>query len=757
MDLSEEKESYDMQPQQPLTQQQVMEDLRLLQGRMREMQKWAKSAADQTHEDKIRIRTLEQQLETAKTSQGAKSQLEPQALGGMEISASNSHDSSSSAPSRIPAGTEISATDSQDSSSSAPSKYTTSRLNAIRKSREAQEAAFRKRFVHSTKHDQSGTIAHQQRIEELTKNIKELEEEMKKLQAEKVQTRDESLGIVQKLKYLTLSNEADRKRFQVELNKKDKTIAELEAESKEFEQIIEESYKERENLQTALHRSSQNIQSLASQVKIISLTNKRIEERDKDLLAQLSDFKRREEVLQGKVRDLQIGTAQTHLEDLEESHAVIRQLESIVNDLQKDGEEDILEREALLDRESDWKEQVTILEEENTQLESSLQLAEKNLSEQVSKEKSALWSKKIELFLEQNGKKQLGDLLELQENEILRISSELEDVKKSQQPKILMEETRNGNTAIELMKSKRSIQQLHSIIGDLQEEAQDEQNKVEGFLSRDKEYEEEIVSLRNEIGMMKLSEQDASELIREDGQEDWEEREDHTRVNLEPQIEQSENNLEELIQSDELYVAPEMFIKEKEHLSPSGLSNIADSDQWISEILLLRSEIRWLKKALQINTAQPQEPVVALNESIECDYAFEDNCSDDEALKEGNDDSSLRQISDINNKSRQRRTLSKDIVVLRQDLSQLTVALQKSHILFESHSNDVVVSRRHSNDSFELEEINHSEDDLSIDSGFEEEINLLRTEVGRMYQRRNMEHVAYGDLPSSSDTLRNEM
>jgi hypothetical protein len=552
---SEEKHETSSVPvQQPLNQQQVLQHLQLLQERMGTMQGWAKGLSDQAQQDKLKIQTLEKQLEAAKTLQWAK---QPMKEG------ESSSTSKSSSPS---------------------TKLSTPRLEQIRKTREEQETALRIQFTHSAEHHQEFDDGNQA---ELTQNLQALQQEIEGLQAEKKEAQDECIQLARKCKELTRSIQEETLQHAKESSDNQATNTKLQEESKVFEQLIEDSYEERESLQKALTTSAQNMQSLDSKVKSMAAAAKTLEERDQSLSAQLAESQKKEQELLEQLQSFKVQQTLEELSDVEEHELIeesyeereslqqalttsaqnMRSLDSEVKSMaaaaktlkdrdqslsaqlakSQKKEQELLERlhksqvqqtlEALadveeheqhiqnleelvedleekvagkqgtsLERESEWGTEVAFLKGEVERLHQEIQEEQKKRIEEINEDEKIVMAIEAKFLEGENHKRLQSELLEIQETNILCLQSALADLQGEDVSGVVGEsEPQEGATINrrsmleELNKSQDSIRNLNNIIGNLQEDAEDGEEEVEALLDKEELYKEEIAQLQAEV------------------------------------------------------------------------------------------------------------------------------------------------------------------------------------------------------------------------------------------------------------------
>lgn len=639
---------------QSLSQEQILNHLETLQNKIRTMQSWANGAAEQAKQDKLKIKTLEQQLAASKTLEWAKQ---------------------SSASEGDSMGTEASSSESK--------RYTNPRLEQIRKAREAREATFRQRFSAAEKKSEtiigSGAEQDQVKVLELSQKVKELELQidLEKSNAEKEKAARELAESAYSESEIQLQNK---------LNGKERIIVNLQQESEELEQIVEESFEEREKLQKTL-------QALEAQVKELAQALVLSEEKEKLQTAELLDFEKSKKELQNEVNSLQklqqsmdeketmissfaskieelresgekledeieqlrplreinaslieklsIATrkvelleseveerqklhqimetkdkSQTeelmnlrssinglqvdqnrindstadeayYLEELENSQEVIRKLQSIVDKLQAEAKEDLKEREALLARESIWAEELSALKELVLTFKDSLELEKiKSHDDTHADEKSLLTSVQVSNEVEAQ-----KALIELQEDEVLMLQSEVYDLLTQRNfdlMSVLEQHQKIMANMAQVETSKEQIRQLHCIIGDLQEEADEGEKTLEALLARETEYQEQVSTLQEQVD--KLS----SQLLAQESERDAQAIEQDSVINTfsvrEREYRKSITSLEAEVArlSSELIIERKQPKREDVHFEKFG--EVDADDEFGQELMEIHAE-----------------------------------------------------------------------------------------------------------------------------------------------------------------------
>jgi len=276
------------QPQQrpPLTQHQLLQHLSTLQKRMGQMQSFAKGLSDQAQQDKLKIRTLIQQLEATKTLQWAKqSTLNAAAARGCPPRASSAHG--------LP-------------------PTSTPRLEQIRRARQERESKLRFQLSNSASVSDSAAKAEHRHSLQLEEKLHALEEEYETLQ------------------HTTHNAQTDKEIVLLEHTKavsgREEIIHELEGEMKGMETLIEDSYHGRESLQKHLIKITNEKNSLDVQVEAMEEMSIELKKRDREMKYQLLEAHDTAELL----RSSQLNDSLEALLDHEEQHQLILQLESMV-------------------------------------------------------------------------------------------------------------------------------------------------------------------------------------------------------------------------------------------------------------------------------------------------------------------------------------------------------------------------------------------------------------------------------------------
>jgi hypothetical protein len=166
---------------------------------------------------------------------------------------------------------------------------------------------------------------------------------------------------------------------------------------------------------------------------------------------------------------------------------------------------------------------------------------------------------------------------------------------------------------------------------------------------------------------------------------------------------------------------------------------LAEENDWMTEISLLRSEISRLMLALESKQPENESFLGGLNTSgSQNSYIFQDERSEDEQPKScpGCD---FDEENDLEQKWQE------EVLALRQELSELTVALGESRHHELNPSTTIicpVCQSEYSNNALSQGSSSvhsgMSSDDSSVESGFKEEILLLRQEVHRQHQERSL-------------------
>lgn len=826
---SSSEEKHETMPQQPLTQQQVLQHLQTLQNRMGAMQAWAKGLSDQAQQDKLKIQTLEKQLEAAKTLQWAK-QDDGVLSRGEAISSK---------------------------ASSLSGKVSTPRLDQIRRAREERETALRIQFTHSAEHQQDDIAP----TSELSQQLEALQLEVECLKAEKQKAQDECLRLTQECQELTKSLETAGLEHTSALKEREAIIDELQDDGKELESLIEESYEERENLQEALTKSAKKMQALDAKVKTMAAEIHLLKERDHLLSAELAESQMKEQALlhQLEILSVQQQPRQPIFEempDVEEQEQQIEILQSLVTNLEA----------TIAATKHDRDEAVSFYKEEMERYYLEIQEEQAQQIENAKEDEEILMAIEKKFMDGEEHKELMSALLEEQEKEILCLQSTLADATQSEEfssraVMIVEKEDKEEQKKImqELHKSRQNIMQLHTIIGDLQEDAEEGEGKVVTFLDQEDMYKEEIAQLQEENYELNwalkniegeaggspqqqdlqqyeeiiLALKEQVELLTEDLEEEQEKRlelEEHLTMNdmpkdqgevvisalaalkeevvfLSEELEmeqqeryQAESQLQELKHELEAQEKPSRTprgeVSQADHISQEapgmefgtvvnseeskefgggmqeGLSEAVDccpgcntdlyndhmdggrqpveSSDWTTEVSLLRSEISRLKTALQSKQPQDESSLGLVNTSgSQESYIFQDeerSEDDDEKPNAG-----LATDFDAAEKELEEQW-GQEIIALRHELGELTVALRESHHhasekpdtiicqVCQSECSNQGLSSRHDNSS--ALPSGTSTDDSSVASGFEQEILLLRQEVHRQHQERKLKNVS---------------
>eukprot|EP00980_Cylindrotheca_fusiformis_P017087 scaffold5247_cov130-Cylindrotheca_fusiformis.AAC.6 len=711
------------------TQQQVLQHLQLLQKRMGAMQDWAKGLSDQAQQDRNKIFTLEKQLEAERTSQWGKQQGEGALSRESPVKASYNS-----------------------------SKVTTPRLEQVRREREERENALRLQFTHS---------AELQREEispsELSQELESLHEKMEILKAEKQKSQDECSRLTQECQEISKSLEEASAQHASVLQDKDAKIAELQEESEQIEKLIEESYDEREILQEALTQSAEHLKALNTKVKEMAEEVKLLKERNDVLSRELSESRMKEEAL---LEQLNSSSSQhpssqpvvQELPSMEEQEQQIELLQSLVKNLEA----------TVAATKKDRDEAISFYKEEMERYYYEIQEEQRQQIEAAKEDEEILLAIEEKFLQGEQHKQLIVDLLQEQEKEILCLQSALADSDERPRGTTLIDEKedkgKENSTTEDVDEDRESIRQLRSIIGDLQEQ-------LEGahLLSQEELNKEEIAQLQEEnergkdesVATLKEQVSSLTKELREE-QEKRHELEEHLFSNEHPtenaemiisalkeqraflteELEMEQNEKQEALAR---LAEIESKINDQEVESPAFAPN-NDNDpsantDWITEVSLLRSEISRLKNAVS-DHSQNESYLVPLNASNSHDgYIFQDDPSGDEELE-----FSVGGELDIVDKEKEpKEKWVKEFRSLRQELGELTEALRESAhnvsiptaaFICENCNNEYI-----SNDLVEDSPgmpSNTSSDDSSVDSGFGQELLMLRAEVHRQHQGRNM-------------------
>ncbi|KAL3939276.1 MAG: hypothetical protein SGBAC_005977 [Bacillariaceae sp.] len=383
MEEESKHEAVNTSQKQPLTQQQVLQHLSTLQKRMGQMQSFAKGLSDQTQQDKLKIQTLEQQLEASKTLQWAKQRTSPRAERKQHVS-------------EIP-----------ENARAILPPISTPRLESIRKARQEREEKLRVQFSQSSDVNDLAKAEHEHN-HELEEKLQDLEEKYENLQS--------TLNDVQ----------AENSNLYMEhtetLAEKQAVISNLEGEMKALEELIEESYNDRENLEEKLIKVANKNNALDIQLEQMEEISFELRERGNDMALQiLQAHDTKSELLSDRVND-----SLEALVGQEEQNQMIQQLESIVETLEhrveKASQSQPEEHSSnTMQRESDWGKDVLALHHKVETLKKELKDQETNFHKDTVE-------MEVELMDAQEFVQMQRNMMDAQETELLLLSNALADL-----------------------------------------------------------------------------------------------------------------------------------------------------------------------------------------------------------------------------------------------------------------------------------------------------------------------------------------
>mmetsp|Transcript_34477 Transcript_34477/g.83644 ORF Transcript_34477/g.83644 Transcript_34477/m.83644 type:complete len:915 (+) Transcript_34477:267-3011(+) len=374
------------QQQQPLTQQQVLQHLSTLQKRMGQMQSFAKGLSDQAQQDKIKIQTLEQQLEAAKTLQWAKQRASP----------------------RTERRKQMGETIPENPPKAGLPPISTPRLEQIRKARQEREEKLRFQFSHSSEVNDLAK-AEQEHTHDLEEKLHDLEAKYENLQTATHNVESEKANLL--LEHTEL------------LAEKQAVIHKLEEEMKALEELIEESYHDRESLEKKLIKTANKNNALDLQLESMEAISDELKRRDVELTLKLMEAQETEDELLSN----QINDSLEALVGQEEQDQLIRQLESMVQSLEHQAEKASRhqpeEHGNQMQRESDWGKDVLSLHRK-------VEALKKQLKDQEDHFHKDTIEMEVELMDAQEFARMQRDMLEAQEMELLLLSNALADLEK---------------------------------------------------------------------------------------------------------------------------------------------------------------------------------------------------------------------------------------------------------------------------------------------------------------------------------------
>ncbi|CAJ1957462.1 unnamed protein product [Cylindrotheca closterium] len=367
------------QQHQPLTQQQVLQHLSTLQTRMGQMQSFAKGLSEQAQQDKVKIETLEQQLEAAKTLQWAKQRTSPR-TEKKQID-------------QIP-----------ESSRAVLPPISTPRLQQIRKARQEREEKLRVQFSHSSDVNDLAKVEHEHN-HELEEKLHDLESKYKKLLNTSHDFESEKANLLLEHTELLADKQAE--------------IHMLEEEIKALEELIEESYHDREALEEKLIKTARKNNELDLQLESLEELSMDWREREKKMTLQLMQAHETKD----KFRINQINDSLEALVGHEEQEQLIQQLESMIENSRDQGSSRNQPQVHgnQMQRERDWSKNVLGLNHKVESLKKQLKDQQENFHQETIEMEVELMD--AEEFV---GKQR--DMLEAQEMELLLLSDALADL-----------------------------------------------------------------------------------------------------------------------------------------------------------------------------------------------------------------------------------------------------------------------------------------------------------------------------------------